>query len=90
MAQHYFLRAFSDGLIGVQEIPAITVFFFVANGGPAGPLELAGGINDVVKILVGLDPPEGAADGGGGLLGIDRSAFGGGECGKEGGDRIFM
>ena len=41
MAQLFFLRALSDGLIGVQEIPAITVFFFVADGGPAGPLELA-------------------------------------------------
>ena len=42
MTQHFFLRAFSDGLIGVQEIPAITVFFFVDDGGPAGPLENQG------------------------------------------------
>ena len=90
MAQHFFLRALSDGLIGVEEIPAITVFFFVDNGGPAGPLDLAGGIDGVVKILVGLDALEGSADGGGELLGIDRFAFGGGECGEEGCDRFFM
>ena len=42
MTQHFFLRAFFDGLIGVQERPAITVFFFVDDGGPAGPLENQG------------------------------------------------
>ena len=90
MAQHFFLRAPSDGAIGVQEIPAITVFLFVDDGDPAGPLELARGINDVVRILVGLDPPEGAADGGGELWGMDRFAFGGGKFGEEGCDRFFM
>ena len=51
---------------------------------------MAGGIDGVVKILVGLDAPEGAADGGGGLLGVDRFAFGGGEFGEEGCDRFSM
>ena len=90
MTQHFFLRALSDRLIGVQEIPSITVFFFVDDGGPAGPLELAGGIDDAVKILVGLDALESAPDGGGGLWGINRFAFGGGEFGEEGCARFFM
>ena len=51
---------------------------------------MAGGIDGVVKILVGLDAPEGAADGGGGLWGIDRFAFGGGKFGEEGCDRFFI